>query len=153
MARGCGLSSLKTGLIVGTCRGAMNIQASHSSTLEFSSENMVTVRGDCIVCIGLKIGLHKWCEEGKACIEIIVMPPPWRGDKPKRIVIKCLYAGPARSNNLVARRSEYVDSRTLASQCNMAADDIPNDTKRVLADPFTLVYIISRCISSSSASK
>ncbi len=111
-------------------KGHGNIRASHKTTLEFTKESEVTPKGDCILAVSCDKGLKdipSWLKE-------------WllSGNRIK-IVIKCgkendfLYAYGHRElvlshpEEIVIRKSSYIDERTLAIKASKAAGDLKRE--------------------------
>ncbi|RLF87990.1 DUF371 domain-containing protein, partial [Thermococci archaeon] len=99
------------------CWGHENVRATHKSTLEFTKEDFLTPRGDCILCIKANKGINDLSEEfkkglksgKKLTIKIMVDEiedelTAW-GDE--RLILD-------HATSMVVRKSEYIDSRTLA---------------------------------------
>lgn len=47
------------------CHGHENVKATHRSTLEFTKEDFLTPRGDCIICIGADKAINDLNDEFK----------------------------------------------------------------------------------------
>lgn len=120
------------------CWGHENVRATHRSTLEFTKEDFLTPRGDCILCIKADKGINDLSEEFKKAL---------KSGKRLRIKIKVdgvedeLTAwGDERlilehPTSMVIRKSEYVDSRTLALRADKAARDIKREIVEKLRNP------------------
>lgn len=118
--------------------GHPNITAKHKSTLEFTKENNVTLRGDCILGVGATTSLYDLPEEMKQAIqkgnemhvELII--------DSEKIVIK----GKGHKNllllskqDMVIRKSEFTCPRTLMIDADTAAKDIPNSVVAKMKKP------------------
>ncbi|AFL95695.1 hypothetical protein CL1_1496 [Thermococcus cleftensis] len=126
------------------CRGHENVKATHRSTLEFTKEDYLTPRGDCILCIEADKGINDLREEFKAAL---------RTGRRLRIRIKVgglvdevLAEGSPRlildhGYSMVIRKSDYVDARTLAIRANKAARDIDRRIVELLKNPETIAEI------------
>ncbi|NJE04469.1 DUF371 domain-containing protein [Thermococcus sp. MV11] len=126
------------------CRGHENVKATHRSTLEFTKEDYLTPRGDCILCIEADKGINDLREEFKAAL---------RAGRRLRIRIKVgglvdevLAEGSPRlildhGYSMVIRKSDYVDARTLAIRANKAARDIDRRIVELLKNPETIAEI------------
>lgn len=120
------------------CWGHENVRATHRSTLEFTKEDFLTPRGDCILCIKADKGINDLSEEFKKAL---------KSGKRLRIKIKVdgvedeLTAWGDESlilehpTSMVIRKSEYVDSRTLALRADKAARDIKREIVEKLRNP------------------
>ena len=126
-------------------RGHENISALHPSTLEFTREETLTPRGDCILAVSCDKGLKDIPEKlrkillegGKIKITVCC------GDERDEIIAegseKLVFSHPA---DMVVRRSAYVDERTLAIKANKAACDVKRSLVKKLKNPFAEVKII-----------
>jgi hypothetical protein len=127
-----------------TCWGHENVRATHRSTLEFTKEDYLTPRGDCILCIKADKGIDDLSEEFKEAL---------REGRRLRIIIRAggiedevIAWGDSRlvlshPLSMVIRKSEYVDGRTLALRANKAAKDIRRDLVELLKKPTTRVEV------------
>jgi hypothetical protein len=126
------------------CRGHENVRATHRSTLEFTKEDYLTPRGDCILCIEADKGINDLSNEFKAAL---------RAGKKLLIRIKVgdlvdevLAEGSPglildHDFSMVVRKSDYIDARTLAIRANKAARDIDRKIVELLKSPETVVEI------------
>lgn len=120
------------------CRGHENVRATHRSTLEFTKEDYLTPRGDCILCIEADKGINDLSDEFKAAL---------RAGKRLLIRIKVgdlvdevLAEGSPglildHDFSMVVRKSGYIDARTLAIRANKAARDIDRKIVELLKSP------------------
>jgi len=147
MRQGAGstTSSRKNKLVeVIRCRGHENVRATHRSTLEFTKENYLTPRGDCIICIGADRGINDLSEEFKAALregrkllirvrvgELVDEVVAWGSPG---LILDHPYS-------IVVRKSDYIDARTLAIRANKAARDIDRKLVARLKDPRTEAVI------------
>ncbi len=126
------------------CRGHENVKATHKSTLEFTKEDHLTPRGDCILCIEADKGINDLSEEFKTALKA-----------GKKLLIK-IRAGnlvdevlaegsPSlildHDYSMVVRKSTYVDGRTLAVRANKAARDIDRRVVELLKNPETIAEV------------
>jgi len=126
------------------CRGHKNVRATHRSTLEFTKEDYLTPRGDCILCIEADKGINDLSDEFKAAL---------RAGKRLLIRIKVgdlvdeiLAEGSPElildhDFSMVVRKSDYIDARTLAIRANKAARDIDRKIVELLRNPETKAEI------------
>ncbi len=138
--------------------GHPNITATHKSTLEFTKENNVTLRGDCILGVSATTSLYDLPEEMKQAIqkgnemevELLI-----DGEK---IVIK----GRGHKNLLlsnkqamVIRKSEFTCPRTLMIDADAAAKDIPNSVLAKMKNPnktmIIKIYVLDSTQTSTQA--
>ncbi|ASJ05837.1 DUF371 domain-containing protein [Thermococcus pacificus] len=126
------------------CRGHENVKATHKSTLEFTKEDYLTPRGDCIICIGADKGINDLSEEFKAALKA-----------GKRLLIRIRVSGIVdevlaegspdlildHDYSMVVRKSTYIDGRTLAVRANKAARDIDRRIVELLKNPGTVAEV------------
>ncbi len=126
-------------------KGHANISATHKSTIEFTKENFVTERGTCIVAVS--------CNKGLEDIPKKIKQHLLKGGR-IRIIIKCknisetIYAQGSENlilshpEEMVIRKSSFIDARTLAIRANKAACDIKREVVKRLKNPLNKVKII-----------
>ena len=133
-----------------TCRGHPNIQLTHETTLEFSPDNYLGIRGDCILCIELATHLYipdlSVCQANqnrktRVMLEIFIVPPPWSNIEIQKINIIC--ENLCDPEGFVLRKSTYCDKRTLAIGCDKSAAELRvlEHLKAAVSDPFTKIYV------------
>ena len=133
--------SRKTKAVV-TFRGHPMVRSSHPTTIEVTTEDHLTPRGDCIVGVGASNG----------CAQLDAQLKEGLRRKGSRVTI-CLFVGPytfvvkaegdprlelSHPHDIVIRKSDYVSDRTLAVNADAAARDIPRDIVRQLENPDTV---------------
>ncbi len=120
------------------CRGHENVKATHKSTLEFTKEDYLTPRGDCILCIGADKGINDLSGDFKAALKA-----------GKRVLIRIRVGSLSdeviaegspglilnHETSMVIRKSTYIDARTLAIKANKAARDIDRKLVELLKSP------------------
>ncbi|WP_297501182.1 DUF371 domain-containing protein [Thermococcus sp.] len=120
------------------CRGHENVRATHRSTLEFTKEDYLTSRGDCILCIEADRGLNELSEEFKRALregrKLIVRI------KVNNFVDEVVAYGDPNlildhEYSMVIRKSTHIDARTLAVRANKAARDIDRRIVELLKNP------------------
>lgn len=121
--------------------GHENMRANHETTFEFSKDDFVTWRGNCIVGIKAtfkKEDLQKVGEEvgpnGKLLIKISV------GDLTEEIIAEYneFYD---EDHEFVVRRSDFLDKRTLAVNTNKASIDFSDELRKKLKNPKTKILV------------
>ena len=125
--------------------GHKNIQSSHRATLEFTKENHLSRKGDCIVAVGVDKALVDLSSEFKEKMR-----------KPETELIVSIEAGGVReqltargseklilnhSRDIVIRKSDYISERTLAVHADKAAKDLSRDLVEKLQNPLETVKI------------
>jgi len=111
-----------------TAKGHENIQASHPSTLEVTTDSHLTLRGDCIV--GVKAS-HS-AQDLKSLLEPVLRLPRCRIRTTLKVgALTDTILGWVSSefplsdpSSIVWRTSTFVDERTIAIRCNKAAKDL-----------------------------
>lgn len=111
-------------------KGHKNITATHRTTLEFTKDHELTLRGNCIVAVSCNKGLRDIPFRLKKYL---------LEEKKIKIIIKCgnfedyLYAYGCKNlvfsnqKEIVIRKSSYIDERTLAINATKAAKDLRRD--------------------------
>jgi len=126
------------------CRGHENVKATHRSTLEITTEDFLTPRGDCIICVSADKALSDLSEDFKKAL---------RKGARLRVVIRAgdladeltAYGSPELKLespvSMVIRKSNYVDGRTLAIRADKSAKDIKRELVELLRNPETRVTV------------
>jgi hypothetical protein len=117
--------------------GHKNVLAKHKTTIEFTHEEHMTLRGDCILGVKADYSLgdiKKQGFQGRICIMLNV------GELTD--AIEATY-NPSFNNpeEMVIRTSKYVDQRTFATNATKAGKDINRDIIKKLQDPATQITI------------
>ena len=114
-----------------TCYGHQNITSKHKTTLEFTKDRYLTLKGDCIV--GIKadfslLHLKKFIKSLKNNKIIIIIIESMDNDKKIIDKIKAEINPDFNSDkDIVIRKSEFIDYRTLAIKADKAAFDLNRD--------------------------
>ncbi len=109
------------------CKGHGNIKAEHYSTLEFTKEKKLTEKGDCIVAVNCDQSIKDIPEDlkkhllkgGKINVKIKCC-----GEEDEIVAFgfdKLLFL---HKTDIVLRKSEYIDERTLGVKASKAAKDL-----------------------------
>ncbi len=131
--------------------GHHNVKATHPSTLEITTENYLTERGDCIVAVKSEMSCRSLPTQVKEAI---------RNDKSiVEIELKCgdlidkITARGSRNLTLssdvsiVIRKSDYIDGRTLCIKADKAASDLSRKLIALLKNPNTMLEILIKVYS------
>ena len=126
------------------CRGHENVRATHKSTLEFTKEDYLTPRGDCILCIEADRGINDLSEGFKAALKagkkLLIRIKV--GDLAEEVLAE---GSPElildHEYSMVVRKSTYIDARTLAVRANKAARNIDRRLVEHLRNPETTAEI------------
>jgi hypothetical protein len=124
-----------------TFQGHKNILSLHSRTIEITKDSMLTKNGDCIVgvsankaCDDLDPALKQKLRTSDTVVKIGIIVEPYEfnilglGNNNLQVTHK---------HDIVLRKSNYVDSRTLIVSCDKSAIDIPRYLIKALTDPET----------------
>ena len=120
-------------------RGHENITSRNKTTLEITKETHLTKQGDCIIALeankaasDLTPEFKKLAQNEKAKITIII-------EANDEVEVVNAYGSPQLSfthpTDLVARKSDYTCSRTLAIHADKAAKDLPKTLVKKLQNP------------------
>ncbi len=126
------------------CRGHPNVRATHRSTLEFTREEHLTPRGDCIVCVAAEKTVRDLSDEIKVALRsgASVTVTIRVGDVYDTIKAR---GSPALllddETSIVIRKSDYIDSRTLAVGSNKAARDLDRRLVELLRNPRNVAHV------------
>jgi len=118
------------------------VRSVHPTTIEVTTEDHLTSRGDCIVGVGASAGcaqLDAQLKEGlrrkgfRVTIRMIVGPYNFeiRAEGDPRLEL-------SHPHDIVIRTSDYVSDRTLAVHADAAAKDIPREIVRQLREAGTV---------------
>lgn len=124
-----------------TFHGHPMIRSAHPTTIEVTTEDHLTPKGDCIVGVGASSGcarLDADVKEGlrtkgsRVTIRLVVGNQAFevRGEGDPRLEL-------SHPSDIVIRRSDFVSDRTLAVHADAAARDIPREMVRLLKNPET----------------
>jgi hypothetical protein len=119
--------------------GHENITSLHPKTIEITKDSHLTTNGDCIIGINASCGCKDLPKELKtklrdpdSHIRLSIKVGDYffeilgRGHKGLRL---------SHQNDIVLRTSSYVCPRTVATNCNEAANSIPRKIIRLLQNP------------------
>jgi hypothetical protein len=118
------------------------VRSAHPTTIEVTTEDHLTPRGDCIVGVGASSGcaqLDPRVKEGlrrkgsRVTIRLVV----------GSLVFEVKAEGDPRlelshPSDIVIRRSDFISDRTLAVRADASAKDIPRGMVRLLREPGTV---------------
>jgi len=134
-------SKTRTAKEVVEFRGHSMVRSLHPTTIEVTTEDRLTEKGDCIIGVGAAKGCLELSEEvkeglrrkdSKVTIRIVVGDHEFqvnaRGD-PR--------LGLSHPHDMVIRKSDFVCDRTLAVHADAAARNLPREMVMLLRDPGT----------------
>jgi uncharacterized protein len=125
-----------------TFRGHPMVRALHPTTIEVTTDEELTARGDCIIGVGADKGCEQLGDSVKTAIrrkEARVRIGIVVGDF--RLVVNARGDPGLELSNpheMVVRRSSFLSDRTLALHADLAARDIPRPMIRQLTNPETV---------------
>ena len=124
-----------------TFQGHKNILSLHTRTIEITKDSILTKNGDCIVgvsankaCDDLDPALKQKLRTSDTVVKIGIIVEPYEfnilglGNNHLQVTHK---------HDIVLRKSNYVDPRTLIVSCDKSAIDIPRYFIKALTDPET----------------
>lgn len=126
--------------------GHPNVLATHKTTLEITSEENLTPRGNCIVAVGSSKGAKQLSESFKELAKkensIITMiikvddqTETIRGYGSPRLTF-------SHPHDLVVRKSSYCSDRTIMIKANKAAIDLSRRMVELLKNPLKKVEVV-----------
>ena len=128
-----------------SCYGHHNITAKHKTTLEFTKDEDLSLRGDCIAGIRADFELSKIIEfikrSGNKKIAIIIQTI----SKNKKIQDKIIAEiNPDFSSNkeLVIRKTDFISERTFAIKSNKAAFELNRDLVEFLKEERNKIKVV-----------
>ena len=124
-----------------TFQGHKNIVSLHARTIEITKDSYLTKNGDCIVgvsankaCNDLSTALKARLKTKGTIVKITIVVEPYEfelsGYGKNGLDI-------THQHDIVLRKSNYVDTRTLIVSCDKSAIDIPRKLIEELTDPGT----------------
>jgi hypothetical protein len=128
-----------------TAKGHENIQASHQSTIEVTTDSYLTLRGDCII----GVASSNSAKDLTTFLEPVLRLPRCR----IRTILKVgaltdtvigwvssdlLLSDPS---SIVWRTSTFVDERTIAIRCDKAAKDLDRQLVTALQNPQSVLEV------------
>lgn len=126
-------------------RGHPMVIALHPTTIEITTEDHLTRRGDCIIgiaaergCAGLSPETRRAIASEGSMITIRLAVEGRSFELRARGDPRLTLADP---HDIVIRKSDFVSDRTLALNADAAAKDIPRSMVRLLTDPGTVGHM------------
>ena len=123
-------------------RGHPLVRSLHPTTIEVTTEEFLTEKGDCIVGVGAAKGCRGLDDRVKEAlrrkgsmviIRIVVGPLSFsiRASGDPRLQL-------SHEHDMVIRKSDFISDRTLAIRADAAAKDIPREMANLLRNPKTV---------------
>lgn len=121
--------------------GHENIRSLHQKTIEITTDQDLTLNGDCIIGVGASCGCNDIPEKMKKLLRISKTNILFT-IKVKDFSFKVKGKGNdelvlTHPHDIVIRKSSFVCPRTLATNCNKASDSIPRKMIKILQNPDT----------------
>ncbi len=118
-----------------TAKGHENVLSHHRNTVEFTHENYLTKRGDCILGINADYSLDKIKKDWKKITIHMKI-----GDVEDTITAEY---NPEFSNphEMVIRKTDFKDKRTFAIKADKAAKDIKRELVEKMKDPEAILKV------------
>ena len=124
-----------------TFQGHINVLSLHSRTIEITKDPNLTKKGDCILgvsankaCNDLNPSLKDRLKKSSTFVKISIVVDTFvfelSGYGSNTLEV-------SHGHDIVLRKSNYVDSRTLAVSCDKSAFDIPRNLVSLLTNPET----------------
>ena len=121
-----------------TCKGHQNITATHLTTLEFTKEEQLSLRGDCVVGVGAHFNAAMLQEflEGAQMLEIAIH---CGGLKEQ---VRARYNPTFRADReIVVRRGPFASDRTLASEADRACMDFSRAFVEMIKNSKAVIHV------------
>jgi len=118
------------------------VRSAHPTTIEVTTEDRLTPKGDCILGVGASSGCAQLGAEVKGLlrtagstvtIRFVVGESTFevKAEGDPRLEL-------SHPSDIVIRRSDFISDRTLAVHADAAAKDVPRGIVRLLRDPATV---------------
>jgi hypothetical protein len=125
--------------------GHPKIRADHPTTLEITKEGNLTEKGDCIIatraskgCADLSAGFSKLVKNDETHVTLTIeagnRTETIRGHGSSKLTLH-------HSNDIVARKSNYVCNRTIMILADKSASDLHREFVKILRDSSTRIRI------------
>ena len=130
--------------------GHPNILAMHKTTLEFTKDENVSLKGDCIVGVNADFELkelNKFIKNSKTSKITITLKPLTQNKKYKKIqenVIAQINPKFDDNKELVIRKTDFVSERTFAISSNKAAFEVDRELIRFLKSKENKICVFIR---------
>ena len=128
-----------------TCYGYKNITSRHKTTLEFTKDNEMGLKGDCIVGVKADFSLDslkKFIESLKSDKITITIETIDGDDKMIEKINAEINPNFNSDKDIVIRKSDFIDERTFAIKADKAACDLDKDLIRNIANSHKKLRII-----------
>jgi HAD superfamily hydrolase (TIGR01549 family) len=112
--------------------GHENLKATHKSTLEFTKEDFLTKRGDCILGINANVDFETDLPKLKKALDLRVrklrkIEIKLKHGSHKDSVFAYYHSGFKHKEAMVIRKSDFLDSRTFAYKANKSAKELKRE--------------------------
>ena len=123
--------------------GHENIKATHKTTLEFTKDDELSKKGDCIIGIKANFDLEKikdFIKKSKYRDIIITIETPDK--KIKEVISAELNPHFSHDKELVIRKTDFLSDRTLAIRANKAAFELNKELINYLKEKRNKINVI-----------
>ncbi|MEO9306952.1 MAG: DUF371 domain-containing protein [Nitrososphaera sp.] len=121
--------------------GHKNVRSLHPKSIEITTEENLTVNGDCIVgvkascgCLGIPDEIKESLKKDQTKVTCIIQVNDFSfkitGSGSEKLTL-------TNPHDIVIRKSNFTCPRTLSIGCNVASDSIPREMIDLLQDPNT----------------
>jgi len=124
-----------------TFYGHENVRSLHPKSIEITTEEHLTVKGDCIVgvrascgCLGIPDEMKSLLQNPQSEVICTILVDKFSFRIIGRGSEKLTLTNP---HDIVIRKSNFTCPRTLSVSCNVAADSIPSQMIEALKNPKT----------------
>jgi len=129
-----------------TCRGHPNVLAKHRSTLEVTTENFLTLRGDCIICVEADKSASSLSSEVKEVLRsegygyLLVSTQNFT-----ELVKGRGSAGLTMTSTvkMIVRKSSFISDATILIKADKSAGDLNRDLVRELRGGVVRVFLVA----------
>jgi len=127
-----------------TACGHPNVLATHKTTLEFTKDKALTLKGDCIAGVNSDFELSKLKEfiERAKSSKIKITITPTGNKKIKEIIYAEVNPGFNSNEEIVVRKTGFISERTFAINADTAACNLSRGLIGYLDNKGSKVYVI-----------
>ena len=125
--------------------GHPNILAAHKTTLEFTKDGELSLKGDCIIAVKADFELSKikkFIKSSKSKNIAITIQAISKSRKIKEKIIAEINPDFSSDREFVIRKTDFISERTFAIKANTSAFELNRDLIRFLRDKKNKINII-----------
>ncbi len=124
-----------------TSEGHPNVLGTHKNTLEITKENFLTKNGDCILGINADFDFAKLRQFISGCKTDFIRIELKTGSFSEKVSGK-LNKDFSDEKSIVIRKSNFISERTLITESDKSAGDLPRELIRQMKKPDSCLKII-----------